>query len=78
MASEKMKEIENSIKREDLENSTIKSVQNIFNEIFKFLFISQDQVDTWVHLKDLLETSPFSNLELISKIIILHELNHFA
>ena len=41
--------------------------QKFFNEKFKFLFIGQGQVDTWHHLRDFLEASPFNNLELISK-----------
>ena len=63
--------------KENLENSTIKSIQKLFNERFKFLFIGQGQVDTWQPHISLLEPSKFRNLEFSIKIMISHELLRF-
>ena len=43
----------------------------------KFLFIGQCQVDTWHHLRGLLEASSSSNLEFNNKMTMLQELKQF-
>ena len=64
-------------KKEFLEKSPIKVSKSFFNDIFKFLFICQGQVDTWHHLRGLLEFSPFNNLEFGNKISISHDFQPF-
>ena len=58
--------------------SNPKYPKKLLHDKFKFLFIGQGQVDTWHHLRGFPEPSPFENLEFNNKIIISHELNHFA
>ena len=78
LTSEKMKENKEFYwKKEFLEKSPIKVSKSFFNEIFKFLFICQGQVDTWHYLRGLLEFSPFNNLEFGNKISISHDFQPF-
>ena len=73
-----MKEIRESIERENLENSTIKNVpKSSLNEKIKLSFIGQGQVDTWHHLRGLSEASSPRNLEFSNKMTILHEVQQF-
>ena len=49
-----------------------------FYEKIKFLFIGQGQVNTWHHLKGLLEASSSSNLEFNNNMVISHEIKQFC
>ena len=49
-----------------------------FDEKIKFLFISQSQVNTWHHLRDLPEASSSSNLEFNNKMTICTSSTNFA
>ena len=54
------------MKRRNLESFTIrKKIKKFLNESIPFLFIGQGQVDSWHHLRGLLETSSSRNLEKI-------------
>ena len=74
----KEKKEENSIKKENLENCTIKVSKSSLHEKFKFLFISQGQVDTWEPLIGLLEHSKFTNMEFSIKLMLSHQLWPFG